>query len=475
MSFSLQIKSHTTVTPEYSWDTGVPCVSNTIYNNIDTSYITGYAPYMCVLFQVGGQTYTQSASTTQVLDTYVEIDFDDSYNSSQAKSSFALSEADQITHTFVMPGSYKISYIAREIFKVFPGDVSDGRYDVCREDSRVWGWNDMTSGKENDTTWFENTKEYSISTPKAFVKTWISPEQCLDAYCKIWSWDFLNSLSDTPLRWSDTSYGALYAKTWAPQGHDDCKLTTYSYILSTIYTQVTRHDCIVYVKEIAPTANIFCRTITSKTSPLTAIFSAEGCVAGSFPIEKIIWDFNDGSDLLTVSRFNPNNIDLYTYNSSFSTDTQDPRNFDVTHVYNVSSVSTLYPSLTVVSCNTHSSDYSSTVIDSISAKTLHQGTFSLLKSRAINDVILYASSIDKHAVFHTFDLNSEYISEVQVSNTPPNIIKNFKGKLINSVGFNGEDFDTYIGNNLIKNQQRESIVTDYDSSLLTQTQDNIRV
>ena len=56
-----------------------------------------------------------------------------------------------------------------------------------------------------------------------------------------------------------------------------------------------------------------------------------------------------------------------------------------------------------------------------------------------------------------------------------NIIKNYKGKLINSVGFDGEDFDTYIGNNLIKNQQRESIVTDYDSSLLTQTQDNIRV
>jgi len=107
--------------------------------------------------------------------------------------------------------------------------------------------------------------------------------------------------------------------------------------------------------------------------------------------------------------------------------------------------------------------------------TLQQGTFNLLKSRAINDIILYASSIDKHAVFHTFDLNSEYISEVQSSNTPPNIIKNYKGKLINSVGFNGEDFDTYIENNLIKNQQRESIVTDYDSSLLTQTQDNIRV
>ena len=147
---------------------------------------------------------------------------------------------------------------------------------------------------------------------------------------------------------------------------------------------VTTSRQVIEVKENFPTArmHVVSRPVYGD-DPLTLIFTPEFCVPGSFPLERIDWNFGDGSPIKTLTKYTtPTSDPEIIYNNIFNRDTSDVRNYYVQHTYHRPSFEReiFYPSLTCYSSNTYSFDTCSVTIGPVFGKNVYE-PFSILKSR----------------------------------------------------------------------------------------------
>jgi len=128
-----------------------------------------------------------------------------------------------------------------------------------------------------------------------------------------------------------------------------------------IVTQLSTVNVLLSVVELMPTAYLSSNISTVSSDivfPLTITFTPRFVHAGSFPIEKIVWDLGDGSPLLTKRRWDSNTFSPFVSTNALSADPADPRNFDVVYTYRKQDLAqyTFYPSITAYASSTGSSD-----------------------------------------------------------------------------------------------------------------------
>lgn len=172
--------------------------------------------------------------------------------------------------------------------------------------------------------------------------------------------------------------------------------TTEQTIIKTMY---------VTVQELPPVASILSVSAVNGNSPLKVQLSPRNCKAGSFPIDRIDWDFGDGSPIITISRYTlpvlDNNKTINT--GYFISDPLDVRNIDVVHTYfrNKDTYPVFYPSLTCYSANTNTSDSCCITIGPISFSNSSIEDIHILKARNTNKGNVYAFSENNKVSLNT--------------------------------------------------------------------------
>jgi hypothetical protein len=153
----------------------------------------------------------------------------------------------------------------------------------------------------------------------------------------------------------------------------------------------------VTVTEILPKASLFSATRpVSGNTPYTITFSPKNVLPGSFPIDRIDWDFGDGSPIQVVTRFSILDSDKFTFTNVFSSDIKDPRNYNPNHTYirTYDTGGIYYPSLTAYSSSTGSYDACSIGIGPIFIdQILNPDNLQLLKVRNNNQQKIYWANI----------------------------------------------------------------------------------
>jgi hypothetical protein len=188
-----------------------------------------------------------------------------------------------------------------------------------------------------------------------------------DPSWKKYRWDETLRTGDNPKLWLREGYSAdaeiehVYTvpQTYTPSL---CVKVTADLENNYIYDDEDADYDAVRLDEIGPTANFAVLSTDYGFSPLTIEFTPRSTKPGSFPIERIDWDFGDGTPLVTISRHTTltgdSNI-IFTINPTVK-DLEDPRNYNVRHTYTRSTFTdprTFYPSITAYSAVTdaHSS------------------------------------------------------------------------------------------------------------------------
>lgn len=409
MLTDFQIISGETVTSNYSWDKGIPFVSGneTVQYPVVNQTLVGYAPGVKVKF---ANTSNPSLRYKNLTYTW---NFGDYYN--DTTNSIALTSQDSVEHIFVMPGKYTVQLQAEETL-LDPNSTTTIEDQKCLSKFSIrWFWNNLISSSENNITWNEtrcNLQDNTVPEENKKPKWWFNETQCIQKYCTEWSWFYLSSESDvTPIKWSQTKADAEYEKRWQLEENDSiCDVIQ----AVTPFKEIVRKPFVVEVIEVPPTAGITCltRPLTGK-SPFTVELSPKGCKAGSFPIERIDWDFGDGSPIVTLTRYSQNNIPnvIKKFPLALSGDPDDVRNYNVTHTYEVdkNTYPVFYPSLTCYSANTNTSDSCCTVVGPIIAD--YQPTIAqVLKVRNTPKGNIYAINLNQNIAF--FTTNSQLTSQV---------------------------------------------------------------
>jgi hypothetical protein len=269
-----------------------------------------------------------------------------------------------------------------------------------------------------------------------FPKTWDTEIECLQKYCKNWNWKELKNNGGNPIKWSQTFPGLEFEKQWQYEPPEpDCEISDFDFnIVTDIEEQEAIKTYLIEVKEIPPVAYLCVLTSPSHgTSPYTIRITPQYCKPGSFPFERIVWDFGDGSPLYTVKRYTIPDTSKFVYTNRYSNDPNDPRNYDAIHTYtrSANSYSMFYPSITAFCSNTNSFDACSVSIgpiepefftkpDGITKATIAQ----LVKTRNNLNNIVYALNVNNQIgfvrAFNPLDVEATPISVT----TPPNPIRN---------------------------------------------------
>lgn len=211
-----------------------------------------------------------------------------------------------------------------------------------------------------------------------------------------------------------------------------------------IKTDPPKKICIV--QEILPKANLYSVTQpTTGYAPFPVRLTARTTIPGSFPVDKILWDFGDGSERVLVTRYyNKPNTNLI-YNNVLSADPEDPRNYDVLHTYSreCDTYPVFYPSITAYSSSTNSLDTCSLTIGPILLSTT-DAQFHILKGRNTAYGNLYSAELDKNI---TFVATQSAVGKTYTltPTTPPNLIRNSFGQPVLSLGTPGTDYYTVSG------------------------------
>ena len=200
-----------------------------------------------------------------------------------------------------------------------------------------------------------------------------------------WLWNNVScNLSANPLAkvlsWDDTKCDSSLNKTWDQTGNGNCsqKVPTLSAKEQTIVKEM-----MLRVIEIPPVAYLSAIDLTpGKISPLTVRLTPRFIKAGSFPIEKIVWDLGDGSPLLTQRRWSPDSEEPFVFSNVFNIDWKDPRNFDVIYTYRKlpDSKFSYYPSLTAYASSTGTSDCTSTIVGPLKLPVFDGASVTLLQN-----------------------------------------------------------------------------------------------
>lgn len=401
MNTNFIITSGETVLPDYSWDNGAPFTTQIQTTQIPSNgaeYIFGYAPGLKVKF----------ANISNFRNSFKNLtytwNFGDYYN--DTTNIISLTSLDSVEHIFVMPGKYSVQLQVDETLfdpnsPMVPEDFKClGKFDIR------WFWDDLTSLKQNNITWNQTRcilQDNTVSEENRRPKWWFAESKCIEKYCTDWSWYALSDNSDIrPIKWKETRTDNEFEKKWQLEENNIECATIYAV---QPFKEVVRKSLIIEVQEIPPTAGITCltRPLTGK-SPFTVELSPKGCKSGSFPIDRIDWDFGDGSPILTVTRYSQNNFDnvIKKLPLALSADPDDVRNYNVKHTYTTDrgTYPVFYPSLTCFSANTNTSDSCCTIVGPVLADYQPLNA-QVLKVRNTTKGNIYAFNIDDNIGFFT--------------------------------------------------------------------------
>ena len=412
--------SGTTVPSNYSWDYGTPLTGSNLFslNAITTSnYVSGYAPGVRVVFK------NDSVPNSDFSNVGFTWDFGDYYNN--ATNIISLSCLKSIEHTFIMPGRYTVTLTQRQskIRQDF-NYVQNSDYCLSKYNFR-WFWDNMVSVSGDTLTWDE-TRCFA-----KYSKWWDDEVECFGKHCKFWNWLDLRSTETegvTPVTWEQTYTGKEFEKRWARESNSTvCAPGKEVTFLDTLITDEQTYTItnVVEVLEIKPEAFLYTFTtpITGVT-PFSVHLSPRFTKPGSFAIERIDWDFGDGTPVQTVWRHQPPTQTMFTYTSTFSADVKDPRNYDAHYTYKrtLNTYPIFYPSITAYSGSTNSFDSCSLVIGPISLSSISPKVH-ILKSKALGKNNFYAFQIDKNTSFAVTQSSENFESLNFVPTTPSNLIK----------------------------------------------------
>jgi hypothetical protein len=304
-----------------------------------------------------------------------------------------------------MPGTYKVT-LSLVQSKTNTEGVDDEL--LCRAKYGFrWYWNDLNFGDQNAITWDE-TKNGT-----RFEKQWTDEFKCFQKYCKTWSWQELQL--NNPVVWGDTQTGADFEKLWMFENNDTvCSVNDAKFLTTQAVIEQTITTTEIVVKETSPIAGMYSMTrpITGYT-PYTVRLTPRTTQCGSFPIDRIDWDFDDGSPIKTITRFTPPSGNDIVVNDNildpapFPNDPYDVRNFDVLHTYTVdnNTYPVFYPSLTCYSASTNTSDSCCITIGPIALSSQPIETH-LLKARNTLKGNIYTLNVGKNIAFTTTTLTT---------------------------------------------------------------------
>lgn len=422
MTTDFSIISGSTISQNYKWDIGNPFSPGVdeVVANSTTNYISGYAPGLKVLF--ANNSVPETVSELSQLD-YIDYswNFGDYYNDSN--NFVSLSCVVPVEHLYVMPGRYTVTLTQTN---TLTQTTVDAPPDLCLDKYQLnWYWDNLECSQLDAKTWNETTCDASFS------KWWDSELACFQKYCKLWNWEKLRcSETDNRVKWEETATGGRFQKRWFYEANDTvCSVAD---IVSTSSTQrqTTTKQFIVEVKEIPPVAAL--HSITQPISgiaPYTVQLTPRVTQTGSFPIDRIDWDFGDGTPIKTVTRQSNNSQDPELVNNNlFTADTLDPRNYDALHTYtrDINTYSLFYPSITAYSANTGTSDSCSTLIGPILLPNITPNSISFTKAKNTLNGILYTAVYDNTCTFFT-TVTSQEMSVPPIYTAPTSRLQNSLG------------------------------------------------
>lgn len=433
-----------TVPENYFWDLGVPLETDPTRQPLSfstvTEYISGYAPALEVFF--GNASF--SDPNFEFID--YTWNFGDYYHNTN--NTVSLSCTGIVKHTYIMPGIYTVTLTHKQA-----GTRRNVSFDptlnpeYCRGKYGIrWFWDELTCLTPLSTTNEFNITWDELKCGGPYEKWWDFEEKCFQKYCKTWAWYDLSTATDpviNPVKWSETISDQEFEKKWMFEANDTiCVYSPDFEFLDTIITEEqTTVKAIVEVKEIMPIANMLSVSATTGVSPFAVQLSPRNCKTGSFPIDRIDWDFGDGSPIKTVTRYAPPvDIDSSVVNTKyFISDLDDVRNFNVIHTYtrNKDTYPVFYPSLTCYSASTNSYDSCSLTIGPISFEPVITDIH-LLKTRNTLKGNIYTFDINRNISLMTS--NSFIKTLIPQSTTPFNKIRDSKFLTQNYFGYNGDNY-----------------------------------
>lgn len=269
----------------------------------------------------------------------------------------------------------------------------------------------------------------------------------------IWDFnDYYNSNNDTYTLTCSTDISHVYIM---PGSYKTTLTVVETYLRVNPQTQILQQvkaspqiteATVCTVQEILPKANLYSVTQpTTGYAPFSVRLTARTTTPGSFPVDRILWDFGDGSERLLVSRYynEPNSNLIFT--NVLSSDSQDPRNYDVLHTYTreCDTYPVFYPSITAYSSSTNSIDTCSLTIGPVLLSTT-DAQFHILKGRNTPYGNLYSAEIDKNLTFVATQSATERVYTL-IPTIPPNPIRNSFGQPILSFGNSGTNYYTVSG------------------------------
>lgn len=416
MFTEFSIISGATVPKTYSWDQGIPFTSTNIVNvssSTSVTYISGYAPGVKVLFR------NNSVSDGGFSKISHNWDFGDFYNASS--NNVSISCTNNIEHIFIMPGVYTVTLNHRQskIRQDFDYVVNSG-YCKSKYDFR-WFWDNMVSVSGDSLTWDET------GCSAKYSKWWDDEVRCFSKYCKFWNWFDLRSAQNqgiNPITWEETYKGSDFEKKWEFESNSTiCDTGKDVTFIDTLVANEQTYTVtnIVEVIEIKPQAFLYSLTQpVTGIAPFTVHLTPRFTVPGSFAIEKIDWDFGDGTPIQTVWRHQPPTSTLFTLTTTFSADPSDPRNYDVFYTYKraLNTYPVFYPSITAYSGSTNSYDTCSIIIGPVSLSSV-SSKVRILKSKTNDINNFYALQVNKNTTFvATQTSNNIAISTPTIPNNP---------------------------------------------------------
>lgn len=459
MIADFSVYSGVTVPSNYNWDKGEPLdgsIITTASAYSTQTYVSGYAPGLKVTF------INQSIEEKNFNLTDYNWNFGDYYNDDN--NIIALSCISFTEHTYIMPGKYTVTLtMTQGQYKedeqpelINPTDL------ICRGKGGIrWFWDALSA---TCITWISADCQYygGLSLQPVvtgYDKWWEDELKCFQKYCKLWSWAALKKgyifsspgvnpeapVTDNPVTWKETKYNQNFEKKWTYEANSKpCVIDIVD--VPVVLKQTKTLEYVVEVIELPPSAGISCLTQSvTGHSPYTVKLSPSACIPGSFPIDRIDWNFGDGTPIKTISRYTPLTADPEVVKTNiFVNDPNDVRNYDVLHTYivNKNTYPVFYPSLTCYSANTNTSDSCSTIVGPILLQTTTQD-IQLIKSKNTLKGTVYAFNIDKNLVFTT-TTGITSTSQVPTANIPTAPNKNSIYNTQQSFGYAGDNYPKFV-------------------------------
>ena len=411
MNSTIDFISVSSVSSTFSWGLSSFQPSQTI-TPILTSGEYEYVGYAPLVFVALSTTSTPRVSSFEITKS---IDFGDYYNNDGNVCTEKTSNPTFFQHSYVMPGLYTIVYTENEVV-LHQADI------LSFKPFQNLTWKGLGGDEQNclGNSW----EETMFQKPNQF--TWKSSQDCIIpptfANEIFWRWNDLScnrkaprleKRNSGPITWNDAmcSESDELAFTWNevvsafcfddPAPGEPIIVTRLSSTVPEIsaFNGDTAKTAKIRVLEIPPVAYLSAAKTMGTESPITVHLTPRFVKAGSFPIEKIVWDFGDGSAPIERHRRQKSFASPFLYNGALSADPFDPRNFDVQHVYKKTSNTedSFYPSITAYASSTGTTDCVSLCVGPITSKSIDSQEITLLQTQLTPNGIVYLGEFENTA------------------------------------------------------------------------------